>query len=146
MAGVHTYNAARVVVIVNGFNITGFADGTFININMVNDGITTQVGADGEIARAINTDRRCTVTVTLQQTSMANEYLSTLFNTDMLTCGGLIGPILIQDLCGTTLFMASQAWVVKPADTEFGKEILTRAWQLQTGAPTVYNIGGNPAQ
>lgn len=146
MAGLHTYNASRVTVIFAGFPVTGFADGTFVNITMINDGITTQVGADGEIARAINTDRRCTVTLTLQQTSMANDFLSTFFDIDMLTCGGRVGPILIQDLCGTTLFSASQAWIVKPADVEFSKEISTRAWQIQTGAPAVYMIGGNLAQ
>src|SRR3954464_1519238 len=105
--GVHTYNASRVVVIVAGFPVSGFADGTFVNITMVNDAITSQVGADGEIARAISTDRRCTVTLTLQQTSQTNDFLSTLFNIDMLSCGGRSGPILIQDLCGTTLFSAA---------------------------------------
>lgn len=146
MAGLHTYNAARITVVFAGFPISGFADGTFVHVTMVNDGITTQVGADGEIARAINTDRRCTVTLTLQQTSESNDFLSTFFNIDMLTCGGRAGPILIQDLCGTTLFMSAQAWIVKMPDMEYGKEILTRAWQLQTTWPSVYNVGGNPAQ
>jgi hypothetical protein len=143
MAGVRTYNPSRVVVIMDGFPITGFADGTFVNITMMNDGITTQVGADGEIARAINSDRRCTVTITLQQTSPANDFLSVLFNTDILTCGGAVGPILVQDLCGETIFAASQAWITKPADLEFGKEITNRAWAIQTGAPGVYVVGGN---
>ncbi len=143
--GVHTYNAARVVIIVAGMPITGFADGTFVNIEMINDAITTQVGADGEIARAISTDRRCTVTLTLQQVSESNSFLSTLFNVDMLTCGGRTGPILVQDLCGDTLFSAMNAWIVKPAPIEFGKEITNRVWTLQTGAPAVYNVGGNPA-
>lgn len=144
--GLHTYNAARVVVIVNGLSINGFADGTFVNIEMINDAITAQVGADGEIARAISTDRRCTVTLTLQQTSESNVFLSTMFNIDMLTCGGRAGPILIQDLCGDTLFAASQCWITKPATVEFSKEITTRAWALQTNAPVTYNVGGNPIQ
>jgi hypothetical protein len=143
--GVHTYNAARVIVIVAGFPISGFADGTFVNIEMINDAITTQVGADGEVARAISTDRRCTVTITLQQVSESNTFLSTMFNVDMLTCGGRSGPILIQDLCGDTLFSASNCWIVKPATIEFSKEITTRAWALQTSAPAVYTVGGNPA-
>jgi hypothetical protein len=138
-----TYNAAKVLVIFGGFPISGFADGTFVGIVMQNDGVTTQVGADGEIARAINSDRRCTVTVTLQQTSPANDFLSACFELDTLTCGGKILPILVQDLCGETIFAASQAWIVKPADAEFGKEILTRAWAIHTGAPAVYLIGGN---
>jgi len=143
MPGIRTYNAAKIVVIYNGFNITGFADGTFINITQQNDGITTQVGADGELARAVNTDRRCTVTVTLQQTSPANDFLSTMYSIDALTCGGRIGPLLIQDLCGDTIFAASDAWIVKPADIEFGKEVTTRAWAIHTGAPAVYLVGGN---
>jgi len=143
MPGIRTYNAAKVVVIYNGFSITGFADGTFINITMQNDGITTQVGADGELARAVNADRRCIVTVTLQQTSPANDFLSAMFMVDALTCGGRIGPILVQDLCGDTLFAASEAWIVKPADIEFGKEVTTRAWAIHTGAPGVYLVGGN---
>jgi len=140
---VRTYNAAKIMVIFNGVPLTGYADGTFVGIEMQNDGITTQVGADGEIARAVNSDRRCTVTVTLQQTSISNDFLSTMFSTDILTCGGLMGPILVQDLCGETLFAASSAWIVKPATAEFGKEITTRAWAIHTGNPTIYNIGGN---
>lgn len=143
MASVRTYNPAKVTIIFDGFPFSGFADGTFVNITMINDGITTAVGADGEIARAVNTDRRCTVTLTLQQTSPGNDFLSTMFGIDILTCGGQMGPLLIQDLCGTTIFSASQAWVVKPADVEFAKEITNRAWQIQTGAPAVFNVGSN---
>lgn len=146
MAGVSTYNPSRVTCIVSGFPMTGYADGTFINVTMPNDGITSVVGADGEIARAVNSDRRCQVTITLQQTSQANTFLSGLFSSDVLTCGGVIGPILIQDLCGETLFMSSQCWVTKMPDMEFSKEITNRAWVLETGAPSVYLIGGNPAQ
>lgn len=140
MPGVRTYNPSQVVVVMNGIPMSGFADGAFVNITMPADGITSQVGADGEIARAINTDRRCTVTISLQQTSPSNAFLSTFFTMDTLTCGGTIGPLLIQDLCGETLFMASQAWVVKPADVEFSKEIATRAWQIETAPPSVYNV------
>lgn len=142
MSVVRTYNPSRVVIIMNGLPMSGFADGTFLNVTMAADGVVTQVGADGEIARAVNTDRRCTVTITLQQTSPSNAFLSGLFEMDTLTCGGTIGPILVQDLCGSTLFMAAQAWVVKPADMEFAKEVGTRAWQIETGAPSVYLVGG----
>jgi len=143
MPGIKTYNPSKVLVIMNGVPLSGFADGTFINITQMNDGITTIVGADGEIARAINTDRRCTVTVTLNQTSPGNEALSGMYSIDLLTCGGIVGPLMIQDLCGETIFMASQAWVVKPADVEYAKTITNRAWQIETGAPSVYLVGGN---
>jgi len=140
----HTYNAKRVVVVMHGRPLSGFADGTFVAITMINDGITTQVGADGEIARAINSDKRCNVTITLQQTSMSNSFLSNLFQTDILSCGARMGPILIQDLCGDTIFAASECWVTKPADVEFSNELTNRAWTIQTSAPSQYNVGGNP--
>ena len=145
MPAVKTYNPSRVLIIMNGVPLSGYADGTFVNITQMNDGITTTVGADGEIARAVNTDRRCTVTVTLQQTSPGNTALSGMYSIDLLTCGGIVGPLVIQDLCGETIFMASQAWVVKPADVEFAKEITNRAWQIETGPPSVYLVGGNLA-
>ena len=68
-----------------------------------------------------------------------------MYSIDLLTCGGIVGPLVIQDLCGETIFMASQAWVVKPADVEFAKEITNRAWQIETGPPSVYLVGGNLA-
>lgn len=143
MPSVRTYNPARVIVNVNGFNITGFADGTFVAIAMVSDGITAMVGADGEIARAINSDRRCNVTITLLQTSPANDFLSTMYEVDVLTCGGNAGPILIQDLCGTTLFESSFSWVTKQPDTEFSNEVTNRAWAIQTGWPSTFHVGSN---
>ena len=145
MPGVRTYNPERINLIVNGLDVKGFADGTFLTISTVGDGVTTQVGADGEIARAISTDRRCNVTITLQQTSPANDHFSKYYHADMLSCGQVMGPIMLQDLCGTTLFQCSTSWITKPADIELGKEISNRVWVLQTGSPAIYNVGSNVA-
>ena len=88
---IRTYNPGRVVITVNGFDVTGYADGTFVTIALASDGVTTQVGADGEVARAINTDQRVDITLTLQQTSPTNDFLSGLYTADVLTCGGVAG-------------------------------------------------------
>jgi len=42
--------------------------------------------------------------------------------------------------------MASQSWIVKMPDVEYSKEITNRAWQIETAAPAIYMVGGNPAQ
>jgi hypothetical protein len=143
---IRTYNPGRVTITVNGFDVTGFADGSFITIALASDGVTTQVGADGEVARAINTDQRVDITLTLQQTSPANDFLSGLYAADVLTCGGVAGPILVQDLCGTTMLQASNCWVVKLADIEFAKEITNRAWTLQAANAAIHLVGSNAAQ
>jgi hypothetical protein len=145
MASIRTYNPARVVITVNGHTVTGYADGTFCTVAMVSDGITTQVGADGEVARAVNTDARANITLTLQQTSPSNDFLSTLYSADVLTCGGRVGPIEVADLCGTTMFRASNAWVTKLADIEFGNEITNRVWNLQAANAAAYMVGSNAA-
>src|SRR5678815_480605 len=81
---VRTYNPGRVVITINGFDVTGFADGSFITIALTADGVTSQVGADGEVARAINTDQRVDITLTLQQTSPANDFLSGIYTACLL--------------------------------------------------------------
>lgn len=137
-----TYNPDRVAVIVGPAEIKGFVDGTFVAISEIGDGVTSQSGADGEVARAISSDRRHSITITLQQTSESNDILSGLYAADRKTCGGAMVPIMVKDLCGRTLFSAAEAWVTKTPDAAFGTEISERAWVLHTGAPVVYLIGG----
>jgi len=141
---VRTYSPGKVVVTVAGQEINGFADGTFVQIERVSDGATSQAGADGEVARALSSDQRHRVTLTLQQTSPANTVLSTLADIDAMTCGGTF-PVTVQDLCGDSLFAAEQAWPVRKANVEYSNEVTTREWVLETGAPTVNLVGGGAA-
>lgn len=138
-----TYNSDKVIVTIGGIPISGMADGTFIEISPMADAVTSQSGADGEIARAISTDRRHSVTLTLQQTSISNLALSTLFELDQASQGGAMAPILVQDLSGTTVFGVAQAWIKRPPNIVFSKEVESRQWQFETGRPSVYLVGGN---
>ena len=58
-----TYSPDDVKIIFGAFPIaSGLADGTFINVDPMGDGTTSQAGADGEVARAMSLDRRYQVT------------------------------------------------------------------------------------
>ena len=140
---VRTYNPDRVTVIVGGAPMQGFGEDTFVEIAPLADIVTSKAGADGEVARSIGTDRRHTVTITLMQTSPSNDVLSGLAKADQLTCGGAAFPILVQDLCGRTMFMAASAWVSQMPTQTFGREVNERQWQITTGAPTINLVGGN---
>lgn len=140
---VHTYNPDSVLIVIGGIPITGAADGTFVEISAVSDGVSSVSGADGEIARAIGTDNRHSVNISLLQTSASNDVMSTLYSLDRKTSGGAAFPVLIQDLSGRTLFAASQAWIKKSANMNLSKGIEARQWMMETGEPAVYNIGGN---
>lgn len=139
---VRTYSPDRVIVLINGIPMLGFGEDTFVEITPLADLSTMQVGADGEVARSISTNKCCTVALTLQQTSPSNDVLSGLIEVDALA-GGVLFPLTIQDLRGRTMFMVAQAWISKRPTLTFGREVSERVWEFSTGGPSVWIAGGN---
>ncbi len=144
MAGssVYTYSPQQVAVIVSGLQITGFADGTFVEISPSADLSSFQVGADGEVARSISSNKTCVVSLTLQQVSPSNDILSGMIEIDSLT-GGVLFPVSVLDLRGRTVFVASQCWISKRPTLTFAQEVTDRVWEITTGAPSVWFSGGS---
>lgn len=140
MRELQTYSPDRIKVVVGGASITGFADGTFVEIEPLTDGVASVAGADGEVARAMSLDPRHTITITLLQTSRSNTVLSAIADADRVSGGGGAVPISITDLRGQTMF-AGTGWVVKKATATFAKEIEGREWQLEAAGAFV--SGGN---
>lgn len=130
---VKTYDPKKVLVSFMGQPITGFADGTFINIaNRGGDRWTPYVGADGEVSRAKNLDTTKRVTITLSQTSLSNSFLSDQLALDMATSTA-IGPLKITDANGGAELFVAQAWIAVPPPYDYGKTIMPRVWVLDTG-------------
>lgn len=136
-----TYNPKRVLVSFANQLITGFMDGTFIAATRNDDSFTIAVGTDGEVARSASANRSGRVTFTLMQTSASNDALAAQMAIDELTNLGT-GALFIKDASGRTLISAAEAWIVKPADGEFAKEIGPREWIIETGNLEIVN-GGN---
>lgn len=130
MADVKSYSPDRVKVIVGVAAMTGVADGTFVVIEPTGDGVTSEAGAYGDVARAISLDPRHTITITLQQTSPSNLVLSALADTDRITGGDGAVPITVTDLRGTTLFTGT-GWVVRKAAATYSKGLEAREWALE---------------
>ncbi|WP_237173043.1 phage structural protein [Paracandidimonas lactea] len=135
-----TYSPDQVKVIIGPHTVTGTADGTFITIEPMGDGVTSEAGAYGDVARAMSLDPRHTITVTLQQTSRSNDVLSALHDADRLSGGNGAVPIAVTDLRGTTLF-AGTGWVVKKARATFSKGLEAKEWALE--AVGQFTNGGN---
>lgn len=140
MGLVRTYSPDQVKVAFGPAIVSGFADGTFIKIEQMTDGVQSESGADGEVARAMSTDRRHRVTVTLQQTSPVNEAFSAIYLQDRITYTGTV-PMVISDLSGKTLFEAGSAWIIKMPDAEFSKGFSNREWVIETASAN-FVIGG----
>ncbi|QLB23320.1 phage structural protein [Phocoenobacter skyensis] len=140
--GLKTYDPSKVIITFGAHSVKGYADGTFVNVEQMSDGVSSEAGADGEVARAMSTDKRMKVTLTLQQTSESNAVLSDAYDRDQISGGSYIMPISITDKRGKSLFASAQAWIVKKPNSEFGKELSTREWEIHT-ANAIYTVGGN---
>lgn len=127
-----TYNPKDTLVAAGTHAVTGYADDSFISIEPSGDGITKKTGCDGEIVRSISPDKSYVVKITLLQTSDSNSFLQESYNRDV-EYGDAIFPLMIQDLMGSLLFSADQAWVAKPATRGRGKEAGTNEWEIHTG-------------
>jgi hypothetical protein len=140
---VKTFDPKKVVISFNGFPITGFVDGTFIEVAPAADRFTKSVGADGEVARVHSSNNTHEVTITLLQTSPSNDVLSAQAEADRLSGLGA-GPLQINDLSGTTLFFWASAWIKTPATWSGGNDgISERAWVFDTAQAIAQNVGGN---
>lgn len=142
MAQVRTYDAKRVVIVIGSHLVSGFAEDTFVSIEPSGEGTQSTAGADGEVGRSLDNNPLHRMALTLQQTSQSNDFLSTLLRRDRASGGGGIVPLEVRDLRGTTLFSASQAWVVQFPTVEFGSTISDREWAIDAVATDTF-IGGN---
>lgn len=124
--------------------VTGFAKDTFVKIGRISDSVLSEVGASGEVARALNADHRGAMELTLIQTSLTNDFLSLMLALDENTGAGAV-PLLVKDLRGNTVYAAKNCWIKKPADSEFAQAIQSRAWSFETDELEVF-VGGEAAQ
>lgn len=129
---VKSFDIKRVIVTWAGVALSGWADGTCIQIRPAGPRWTKHVGPDGETARSKSNDLSSEVTLTFMQTSLSLDFMSRMLILDNLTNNGL-GPFEIQDLNGGADQFWAQAWIRQPPDTGYAKEPQNRAWILDTG-------------
>lgn len=136
-----TYDFKQVTVIVGGSIISGYAEGTAISIERNEDAFTLEVGADGESTRVKSNNRSGIITLTLQQSSSSNDSLTQFALSDDLSNSGVF-PTIIKDLNGTTLVTAAESWIRRLPTSEFGSDLSSREWVIETDK-LVMTVGGN---
>lgn len=146
MSALKTYDPKKVNVIYGPVIMTGFAEGTFINVETRGEGTEAIVGCDQEIVRSMSVDSVLKlVTVTLLQSSDSNDKLSLLHDADNVSQKGLL-PLAIKDLSGRSVMMSDQAWIVKKPTFKRGKTASDGAleWQFLAVVPDeAFLIGGH---
>ena len=127
-----SYDPGQVDFNVGGRDVSGYADGTFIDVQRNVDQATLIVGSDGESTVALSQNRSGRFICTLQQSSPLNDYFSSLAEALENRSGGFV-PITVKDNNGTTLASGKKCWVVKRAKTTFAKDPENREWIFETG-------------
>jgi hypothetical protein len=138
---VRTFDPKSVIITIGGVPISGYADGTFLEITADTQQWTKVTGADGFTTRVKSNDYGGVMTLTLSQSSPSNDVLSALLNVDKLSSAGVV-PILIKDLSGTTIMFSASGWIQQFPDVSFGNEINNRAWVLDLADMDIL-VGGN---
>ncbi len=126
------YDPESYSVIFNAIPISGFAEDGFIDIEFDSEGYQDQIGADGHVERYKSCDQRATITFTLMASSPCNILLSAMYNDDIKTPNGLVvGPLLIRDTRGVTVFAGTQAWIQKQPKATLGAKIGNKEWKIR---------------
>lgn len=140
--GIRSYAPTDVDIIVGGFyKVSGFVEGSFIEISKDVNPYKTLRTADGRVARSYVKDSTYTVTLKLASTSPANEVLTKIHTVDELTQLGKF-PLFIKDNQGSTFFLAPTAWIKEIPRTNFSDTVTERVWVIQAADANI-NIGGN---
>lgn len=85
-----------------------------------------------------------TITFTVMQTSLINQQLSEILESDRLNNDGE-HPFSLKDAGpnGTTDISFDAARIVSPAPAAYGSSTKERKWTLMAGSPSKYIVGGN---
>lgn len=126
------YSFQDTVMIINGVEITGWAEGDdVIGVKRRTDSVSDVVGAGGEMMVSISADKSGEVTFKLQQTSSSNRYLNKIMQR-MEAAGSRFVPVsvLFKDTYRQDLASGTVGYITKPADMTRGAKAQNQEWKI----------------
>ena len=120
------YDPSQVRLVVDGLDITGFADGEKIKIEPVTKELyKSKVGVDGDVVFTKNNDNRHTVTIMLEPNSPSNIFL------DGWMKSGLCADVALNNTGGGKyLGGGTNARVIERPTKDFGEEAANQEWKI----------------
>lgn len=135
-----THDPAKVSLNFLGNRISGFADGTFISVELNDDVFALQVGSGGDTVRVRSQNQSGRVTLTLLGSAPSNDVLAAALAADKLAGTG-VGTLFLKDGGGTSIVSSESAWIRRTPNLEFGKELPDREWVIEFAKGEVF-VGG----
>jgi len=144
--GLYSFDPAKVSVIIGGVEMSGFSDGTFIEVSVDGDDWELISGADGDVVRAKKQNRTSTLSLTLLQSSHCNDILSAWRIIDRTTLSGAVAS-LVRDRSGRTVISAAFSFILQPPTVSFSDGIERRTWNITmvdaSLSASTFFVGGN---
>ncbi|MBA3926539.1 phage structural protein [Listeria rustica] len=123
MAEMETYDALKVVTVVDGVTLFGFSDGDMVTCSKDANNMEAKTDAQGTASAAVNNDSLGTIKIDLAATSPCNKQMITLANTRK--------KFPIRVINGKETMGGSLAFVEKLPDSGFGKGVGTRSYSIK---------------
>jgi len=124
------YSFLNTIVLINGFEITGWAEGDdVIQIERLADSAAHSIGADGEMTVSLSADRSGIFRMNLQQSSESNAQLAALLAAQE---SGSFVPIFAQfkDTGGNDLASGTQGYIPRLANLARGTGVNSQEWTV----------------
>lgn len=138
-----TFDPSKVIFSINDYIVSGFADGTFIEVVPSAPNFRLVPGIRGKATRVRTRDRSGVVNIRLMQTSSDNEVLSKIAEEDDLNQTGLLF-VTLRDTGGQTGIQFTGAFLEGPPGIAYSsQETLLREWRIHYQNYARYYVGGN---
>jgi hypothetical protein len=142
MGGTKHFDPDQVQTLFVGVPLEGFAEDSMIDWEWDVEAFKLVRGVDGQITRSKVLGRTATVTVHLMHSSRSNAYLTGIHTQDLLSPGGAgVGPFLIRDGNGASLFATDEAWIINFPNGGYGSQTTPRDWKICCVSPKVIEGG-----
>lgn len=121
-----TYDPGKVLVMFGAIPISGYADGSMVNVQLEGEGVRAETGTAGETAYVESHDRRATVTVRLMETAAAvNTLLSAWFN-----AGNVEMPLIVTNLSTGRTHASGGAKIKNIPNADRGSDVPVLEWNF----------------
>lgn len=123
------YDPSKIVAIFNGLILSGFSDGSFIDVEHRRNAWEVYVGTTGAVARCRTRDDTGKASVTILAQAPVNELLIAMAYDDAADWQGS-GPFKLKDLNGSVVAFAVEAWPVKVPKVTRSKQSDVMVWEF----------------
>ena len=130
MNSLKTYSPQRVQLAWGGIDISGYADGTFIEASRNVDNTTATVGAAGDVGLTFMPDKTGVVEITLMQTAESNRLLSAVQLAQDNTGNIIRADLTVVDPSGGFLVYAKACHIMTPATVTLADDQESKTWTL----------------